>query len=105
MSDTIVVHCMQEEYDVYIGRGRGNTDIWGSPFTHKKGTMAPVLVDSIEEVLIRYREYVKSKPELLKRLPELKGKRLGCWCKNKRNPDALCHGDVLIDLINEMCND
>jgi hypothetical protein len=33
-------------------------------------------------------------PDILARIPELKGKRLGCWCK----PDA-CHGDVLIELV------
>jgi len=30
-------------------------------------------------------------------LHELKGKRLGCFCKPK-----LCHGDVLVELINDM---
>ena len=32
----------------------------------------------------------------MKRLPELKGKSLGCWCK----PEA-CHGDVLVRLLAE----
>ena len=31
------------------------------------------------------------------KLSELKGKRLGCWCK-----PAPCHGDVLVELIEEM---
>lgn len=97
-----VVHCMQDEYDVYIGRSSKPGDIWGSPFTHKKGTMAPVEVDSIEEVLVRYKEYVMASPELMRRLPELKNKTLGCWCKTKGNPNALCHGDVLVELVGEL---
>lgn len=31
------------------------------------------------------------------KLLELKGKRLGCWCK-----PAPCHGDVLVELIEEL---
>ena len=41
-----------------------------------------------------YTEYIMNKPELLKLIPkELKGKRLGCWCK-----PLPCHGDVLAEL-------
>lgn len=34
---------------------------------------------------------------LMKSLPELKGKTLGCWCK-----PYPCHGDVLVELLNEL---
>ena len=30
-------------------------------------------------------------------LEELEGKTLGCWCKPKT-----CHGDVLVELVNDM---
>ena len=33
--------------------------------------------------------------ELMNSLSELRGKRLGCWCKPER-----CHGNVLIELLN-----
>jgi hypothetical protein len=36
------------------------------------------------------------------RLPELKGKSLGCW---HREPRKGCHGDVLVKLVNELCGD
>jgi hypothetical protein len=82
---TRVVHCKKEPYDVYIGR----PSKWGNPFKiGKDGTR--------EEVIEKYREYILSKPELLKDLSELKGKILGCWCKPKA-----CHGDVLVELLNE----
>ena len=83
---TRVVHCKREPYDVYIGRpGK-----WGNPFTiGPDGTR--------EEVIIKYEAYIRSKPELLAALPELKDKVLGCWCAPKA-----CHGDVLMRLVSEL---
>lgn len=83
---TRVVHCKKEKYDIYIGR----PSPWGNPFTiGKDGTR--------EEVINKYREWIYTQPELLAHVPELKGKTLGCWCA----PQA-CHGDVLIELIEEI---
>ncbi len=77
-----VVHCKRKSYDVYIGRGSK----WGNPF--KIGVHSDRAA-----VIEEYREYILTKPELLKALPELYGKTLGCWCA----PRA-CHGDVLVKL-------
>lgn len=33
---------------------------------------------------------------ILRRLPELRGRDLACWCK----PGCLCHGDILLELAN-----
>jgi len=87
-----VVHCKREEYDVYIGR----PSKWGNPFTHikDKKTKAEFVVDTREEAIAKYREWIQTQPQLLSSLGELKGKVLGCWCK----PQA-CHGDVLLELI------
>ena len=83
METTRVVHCKEEYYNVYIGRGSK----WGNPFViGKHGTR--------DEVIEKYKMYILSKPELLEHLPELRGKILGCWCK----PNA-CHGDVLVELL------
>jgi hypothetical protein len=85
MSDK-VVHCSRSGYDVYIGR----PSIWGNPFEiGKDGTRA--------QVVAKYREHVLSSPELMSKLPELRGKVLGCWCAPQ-----LCHGDVLLELIDEL---
>jgi hypothetical protein len=81
-----VVHCRKEKYDVLIDR----TTKWGNPFRIGKD-------GSREEVIKKYEQWIRKHPRLLKCLPELKGKILGCWCK----PEA-CHGDVLIKLINEL---
>ena len=85
---------------VYIGRGQRWTteaetlfpevkrdSLWCNPFqVGRDGTL--------EQVIERYREYLTSRPDLLKRLPELQGKILGCWCHPKP-----CHGDVLIQYL------
>jgi hypothetical protein len=45
------------------------------------------------EVVARYREYLLARPDLLALLPELRGKRLGCWCAPLE-----CHADVIAEL-------
>ena len=92
---TRVVHCKREPFDVYIGRGRGSK--WGNPFTHKQGrTLARFRVATVEEALEKYEAWLRSQPELMAALPELRGRVLGCWCK-----PGPCHGDVLARLADE----
>jgi len=43
----------------------------------------------------KYREWIKTQPQLLADIEELSGKVLGCWCAP--NP---CHGQVLLDILN-----
>lgn len=86
-----VVHCKKEGFDIYIGRG----SLWGNPFSHKQGTLAKKVVGSRKEAIEKYEEYLLSNEELMSKLPELKGKILGCWC----SPSS-CHGDVLIRYAN-----
>lgn len=89
-----VVHCKKEPFDVYIGRGRGSQ--WGNPFSHQEGTQARFKVDTREEAIAHFREWLLRQPELVERAKrELKGKVLGCWC----HPKA-CHGDVLAEVAN-----
>ena len=85
--------------DVYIGRAqsRGGWDlkksIWANPFKEDKdGTM--------EEILVKYEVHVRKDADLMAKLPSLKGKILGCWCKKKG--DEPCHGDVLLKLLSEL---
>lgn len=80
-----VVHCKKDPYDIYIGR----PSKWGNPFViGEHGTRT--------KVIKMYREWIKNQSELLKELPSLKGKILGCWCK-----PLPCHGDILLELLNE----
>lgn len=88
-----VVHCKKAKHDVYIGR----PSKWGNPYSHKEGTLAQYKVATREEAIEKYAEWIKDQPDLLKDLPELKDKILGCWCAPKA-----CHGDVLVELLKEI---
>ena len=84
-----------ECYDVYIGRG----SVWGNRWTHLKdrATKAEFVVDTREEAIEKYTEWLLSQPDLVARAKkELTGKILGCYCKPKA-----CHGDVLVKVCDE----
>jgi len=86
-----------QDCDVYIGRRctQGGWSLadskWRNPFTIRDYGSAAAAVE-------KYRQYICDYPELLKQVHELKGKTLGCWCKN--SPSDPCHGDVLAELAN-----
>jgi hypothetical protein len=83
---TTVVNLKKDDYEVYIGRGGQ----WGNPFI--------VGVDGTRsEVIDKYRQWIKTQPQLLAQLHILRGKRLGCFCK-----PLACHGDVLVELCEEL---
>lgn len=86
---TKVVHCKKEKFNIYIGR----PGPWGNPFSHKENTSAQFKVSTLQEAIDKYREWIVTQPALMKRLPELKNKILGCWCK-----PGPCHGDILAEL-------
>lgn len=95
---TDVVNLNEYSYDVYIGRGSK----WGNPYSHKPSTIAMFKVKNREESIRMYHKWItrgKGK-HLLNDLVELKGKTLGCYCKPK-----LCHGDILIKLIEKYVKD
>lgn len=95
-SMTTVVHCRKEPFDTYIGR----PSKWGNPYTHLSAAAereGMELVASVDEAIEAYQEWIMEQPELLKDLHELKGKRLGCWCK-----PGPCHGDVLAELADNL---
>ncbi len=90
VSTTSVVHCQREPYNVYIGRAVPRLGLPASPWANpyrigRDGDRA--------EVIAKYRAWILTQPELMARLPELRGKRLGCWCS-----PLPCHGDVLAAL-------
>lgn len=57
------------------------------------------LVPTVERAVARFERWIQEpqQAELLARAKrELRGKDLWCWCK----PDAPCHADVLLGLVN-----
>lgn len=68
---------------------------WGNPFSHLPGTVARFRVETRQEAIEAYREWIQTRPDLLADLHELTGKDLVCYC----SPEP-CHGDVLLELAN-----
>ena len=82
MNKTTVVHCRKLEYNVFIGR----PSKWGNPFIIGRD-------GSRQEVIDKYREWIKDQEYLLSSLHEIKDQRLGCFCS-----PLPCHGEVLVEL-------
>jgi len=71
-----------DDNQVYVAR----PSKWGNPFhIGRDGTR--------DEVIAKYREWLKTKPELLLDLHELVGKDLLCWCA-----PLPCHADILLEM-------
>ncbi|WP_239311283.1 DNA cytosine methyltransferase [Frankia sp. Cj3] len=69
----------------------GRPSRWGNPHRLPAGGTDVERAD----VVARYRAYLETQLDLLRQLPDLRGKALGCHCA-----PAACHGDVLADLAN-----
>lgn len=100
MGKTRVVNIRKESCDVYIGRaGHGKDGYFGNPF-RLEATMTR------GDTLDRYRKYfyhrLSTDEEFRRRIGELQGKTLGCFCKP--NP---CHGDIIKEYLDHMkgCTD
>lgn len=98
MVKTSVVNLRVEIYDVYIGRaGHGKDGYFGNPFTleHESERVT---------ILIRYEQYfyerIEKDSEFKRRVHELRGKKLGCFCKPR-----LCHGDIIADYLNNLSSE
>ena len=88
-----VVNLRHEELGVavYVGRASPRRGLAESPFGNpykigQDGTRA--------EVIQKYLSWLLGRQELLLRLPDLRGRRLACWC----SPEP-CHADVLVELV------
>lgn len=73
---------------VYVGR----PTIWGNPFL-----TAEDFREWLVGCLLSF-ELTVERDEILKRIKELRGKNLACWCP----PDQPCHADVLLELANKV---
>lgn len=90
---TMVCIHSQQPFDINCGR----PSIWGNPYSHLADSLALYIVDTPETAVARYREWLLQQPILMRKLRNLRGKRLGCYCPNDGRP---CHvRDVIIPLI------
>lgn len=102
----LVVNIHLDPYDIYIGR----KSIWGNPYSSKPSQVpGTTRVTSKQEALDMYEKYIRGQPELLKQLPVLKGKILGCFCAPKGgitlDHAVICHGQILLKLLKELENE
>ena len=95
-----MVNIRKESCDVYIGRaGQGKDGYFGNPFRLETTMTRGGTLD-------RYRKYfyhrLSADEEFRRRIGELRGKTLGCFCKP--NP---CHGDIIKEYLDRMegCTD
>ncbi|MCC5611230.1 DUF4326 domain-containing protein [Nostoc sp. CHAB 5834] len=86
---TRAVNVKYEEFDVYMGRAMPGypASKWRNPFREGvDGNRA--------QVIAKYRAWLLTQPALLADIEELRGLRLGCWCKPKD-----CHVDFIVELL------
>lgn len=96
---TTVVNLYKELYDIYIGRsGKGKDGYFGNPHPIGFCKMCDCIHDRETSILafnVYFNKRIKSDSEFVRRLQELKGKRLGCFCK----PNNSCHGDIIVEYL------
>ena len=86
-----VRHWRRGEY-LYIGRpARGGYA--GSPLANPVPLRKGAAEEEREACVAGYRAWILGRPELMAMLPDLRGRRLGCWCA-----PLPCHGGVLKEL-------
>lgn len=103
---TSFVDWFTNDKNIYIGRNAAKytqknvtESKWANPFVLCDGVGADKEW-MMRETLNSYEKYVRNNPFLMFSLSELKDKNLGCWCA-----PSPCHGDVLIKLYKEKCDE
>jgi hypothetical protein len=100
---TNVVH-IKDGYDVYVGRaGHGHDGYFGNPFRMgpwpcracKRVHSTPS--STLDCYLHWFNQRVSKDASFRARLEELRGKRLGCFCRPKAGFQGrvLCHGQII----------
>lgn len=99
MAITIVNVKNGDQFDVFIGRRRGNKH-WGNPFIMQRERDRPLVIKDFKRWLNGDKDLEEIEPErrkwIIEHVDELKDKVLGCFCRPKP-----CHGDVYIELLKE----
>jgi hypothetical protein len=91
---TVVNRHSGAKFDVFIGR----PSKWGNPFSHLLRTSAKYKVDTRDESIRAYEEWILNGEgkHLLKDLHEIRGMVLGCTCLPFH-----CHGHILAKIADE----
>lgn len=98
---TSVVNLKYSKYDVYIGRkGHGKDGYFGNPIIIGRRCICGMFHCHPGGTIDCFTEYFYKRlahdPLFKERVEQLRGKRLGCFCK----PDP-CHGDVIVEYLED----
>lgn len=97
--ETRVVNIFKEPYDVYIGRaGKGQDGDLGNPFKLQPNEPKGATKEKFEKY---FYERIEKDTEFKEKVLSLKGKRIGCFCKQP-NKEVWCHGDVYVEYLKNM---
>ena len=92
---TKIVNLYKEPYDIYIGRsGKGKDGYFGNPFSLERNSNAG---STLEKYKTYFYEKIAIDNGFKKRIEELRGKTLGCFCKPKP-----CHGDIIKEYLDNL---
>lgn len=93
MKTTVVnVRHNSRGYDIYIGRaGHGEDGYFGNPFPLEGETDR---ANCLKKFKAYFYERLANDREFKRRVLELKGKRLGCFCAPR-----LCHGHIIAEWV------
>lgn len=91
---TRVVNLRKEPFDVYIGRaGHGQDGYFGNPYR--------VSTYGVEGAILMFSTYfygrIANEPEFRRRVEELRGRTLGCFCRPAAGflGKLICHGQII----------
>ena len=91
-SKTEIVHCMKDQYDIYIGRRNNRSGLPESPFANRSNG--------------DYEAYFRTKllhdPAFAGQVLKCHGKTLGCWCKGTSRDFSQCHGHIVAKWADEI---
>ena len=89
---TRVVNLRKQEFDVYIGRaGHGHDGTFGNPIKRGRDDPPGSTLPAFE---VYFLKRIDEDPEFKRRVTELKGKRLGCFCPPG---SQRCHGSIIVN--------
>jgi hypothetical protein len=95
---TTVVNIRDAACDIYIGRGKGGAiprqgyGMFGNPIPLKNYRDPAERQRVIDEYRVYFENRLANDAEFAAAVMQLKGKRLGCFCKPLQ-----CHGDVIAE--------
>jgi len=100
---TRVGHCKIDKTDVYVGRGPGGRDMLSTPIG-KRGWLGNPHTEedhgrqgSIKRFRKAFEHRLGNDPKFRKRVRQLAGKRLGCWCQRLDQDEPACHAEVIAE--------